>query len=589
MKVNSRPAACLVSFLLQGKNVLLEQPKKSGNKVISHVLTSHAGDLYIHCLGNNRCPLEDPPSISEGCGGRVTDYRINVLASFVCPLGVKISDEVGIDDISLDISDEDITNALPSLPDIFMNSCLIPTLASYLRNDSVLDMARHVPVYRAVLGFVRCIAVSRNLVPLLHPGQHNTKNTSKDDTSSLCSLLTKMKLCVDTYGSRLRSSEKVEDSKKKIKVETTPSSAATKTEDLENESLSLLIPDVQTTSMLVHKAVDRYRWEHLKIDGSSTDGDAHGQGADEELLSTEEKYSFVMMPLQFDTFSVVTEGADGKINFTIPYHFSSSVKSATSSGQRTNAGRARRLAQEIASLSTSLPLSYSSSVFVRCDEERLDIMKVLMTGPADTPYANGCFEFDVYFPLDYPSNPMHISFETTGNHRIRFNPNLYNDGKVCLSILNTWHGRPEEKWNSQTSSFLQVLVSIQSLILVPEPYFNEPGYERSRGTHSGTVNSREYDANIRQATVKWAMLEPLKNPCPCFKQVIERHFFLKKDEVLGQCDEWIGELETWSKEKRTMRSISHHLDSLRRHTTQLRDEIAKLSEDCLETPDDDTE
>jgi hypothetical protein len=28
--------------------------------------------------------------------------------------------------------------------------------------------------------------------------------------------------------------------------------------------------------------------------------------------------------------------------------------------------------------------------------------------------------------------------------------------QVCLSILNTWHGRPEEKWNPQTSSFLQV-------------------------------------------------------------------------------------------------------------------------------------
>lgn len=68
-----------------------------------------------------------------------------------------------------------------------------------------------------------------------------------------------------------------------------------------------------------------------------------------------------------------------------------------------------------------------------------------------------------------------INFETTGHHTVRFNPNLYNDGKVCLSVLNTWHGRPEEKWNPQTSSFLQVLVSIQSLILVPEPYFNEPG------------------------------------------------------------------------------------------------------------------
>lgn len=100
---------------------------------------------------------------------------------------------------------------------------------------------------------------------------------------------------------------------------------------------------------------------------------------------------------------------------------------------------------------------------------------MFFVGPADTSYGNGCFEFDVFFPSDYPLSPMMINFETTGHHTVRFNPNLYNDGKVCLSVLNTWHGRPEEKWNPQTSSFLQVLVSIQSLILVPEPYFNEPG------------------------------------------------------------------------------------------------------------------
>lgn len=84
------------------------------------------------------------------------------------------------------------------------------------------------------------------------------------------------------------------------------------------------------------------------------------------------------------------------------------------------------------------------------------LLKVLITGPAETPYANGCFEFDVYFPPDYPNSPMLINLETTGRHTVRFNPNLYNDGKVCLSVLNTWHGRPEEKWNAHTSSFLQV-------------------------------------------------------------------------------------------------------------------------------------
>lgn len=65
----------------------------------------------------------------------------------------------------------------------------------------------------------------------------------------------------------------------------------------------------------------------------------------------------------------------------------------------------------------------------------------------------------MYFPAEYPAVPMLINLETTGRHSVRFNPNLYNDGKVCLSVLNTWHGRPEEKWNAHTSSFLQVTYS----------------------------------------------------------------------------------------------------------------------------------
>ena len=130
-----------------------------------------------------------------------------------------------------------------------------------------------------------------------------------------------------------------------------------------------------------------------------------------------------------------------------------------------------------------------------------------------------CFEFDVFLPSEYTDSPPMINLQTTGNQTVRFNPHLYHDGKVCLSILNTWHGRPEERWNGQTSSFLQVLVSIQSLILVSEPYFNEPGYERSRGTPAGTASSIEHDANIRQATVKWGMLEQIRKSSSCFKEV----------------------------------------------------------------------
>lgn len=43
---------------------------------------------------------------------------------------------------------------------------------------------------------------------------------------------------------------------------------------------------------------------------------------------------------------------------------------------------------------------------------------------------------------------------------------------------------------------LQVLVSIQSLILIPKPYFNEPGYEASMNTVDGKRRSDSYNENI---------------------------------------------------------------------------------------------
>ena len=70
---------------------------------------------------------------------------------------------------------------------------------------------------------------------------------------------------------------------------------------------------------------------------------------------------------------MVSEDDDGKLGFKVNYHYMSQVKNANDAN---SAARARRLAQEAVTLSTSLPLSSSSSVFVRCDEERLDIMKV---------------------------------------------------------------------------------------------------------------------------------------------------------------------------------------------------------------------
>lgn len=193
--------------------------------------------------------------------------------------------------------------------------------------------------------------------------------------------------------------------------------------------------------------------------------------------------------------------------------------------------RTVRLAKELAGLASLLPISCSSSVFVRADTQRQQLWRVIITGPDDTPYSGGCFVFDCYFPQQYPMEPPRIKLLTTGNNMVTFNPNLYESGKVCLSLLGTWKGDKGESWDAHTSRMLQVLVSIQSLILVPEPYFNEPGYEREIGTKQGERRSLEYSMPVRENCIRWAMIENLQNPPHEFREVIMEHFRLRGRKI----------------------------------------------------------
>ncbi|KAG4080028.1 hypothetical protein HA402_006340 [Bradysia odoriphaga] len=81
--VTSRPSSCLINFLLNGRSVLLEMPRKSGGKLTSHLLSAHGGEIFIHTLHIARSCLEDPPSILEGGGGKVTDYRITDFGALI--------------------------------------------------------------------------------------------------------------------------------------------------------------------------------------------------------------------------------------------------------------------------------------------------------------------------------------------------------------------------------------------------------------------------------------------------------------------------------------------------------------------------
>ncbi|PRQ39143.1 putative aminoacyltransferase, E1 ubiquitin-activating enzyme [Rosa chinensis] len=107
------------------------------------------------------------------------------------------------------------------------------------------------------------------------------------------------------------------------------------------------------------------------------------------------------------------------------------------------------------------------TIYVRVYDTRIDLLRAVIIGAAGTPYHDGLFFFDIKFPPDYPKHPPKVHYRS---HGLCLNPNLGAGGHVCLSILNTWIGWRYERWNPAQSTILQVLVSIQALVLNEKPY-----------------------------------------------------------------------------------------------------------------------
>ena len=186
--------------------------------------------------------------------------------------------------------------------------------------------------------------------------------------------------------------------------------------------------------------------------------------------------------------------------------------------------------QEYDVLMKSCDFSYDTAVYVCADVKNMTAMWVLITGPKDTPYSHGCYIFDVFLPNTFPNSYPMMTHVNNGNRR--FNPNLYANGKVCLSLLGTWgtNDGSGECWNESTSTLSQVFKSIQSLILIDEPYFNEPGYESSINTPNGKNSSKNYNIGIRYYNMCYAIHDMLSYPdrYPEFKTIMQSHFRLKK-------------------------------------------------------------
>lgn len=165
--------------------------------------------------------------------------------------------------------------------DLLARSCLLPALSSYLRNDSVLDMARHIPLYRAVLQLLRAMALSSQLAPLLLP-----RGVIRSGDPSVVSLLSNMRVCVDTYVHKINRTR----TNKSKNVSKYPDDSE------QDEGLATLIPDIQESATIVQNATRKLSDVNEELPGPSP------TTQELPLRSIEHRYLEVMKNLQFGRF-----------------------------------------------------------------------------------------------------------------------------------------------------------------------------------------------------------------------------------------------------------------------------------------------
>jgi Ubiquitin-conjugating enzyme len=138
---------------------------------------------------------------------------------------------------------------------------------------------------------------------------------------------------------------------------------------------------------------------------------------------------------------------------------------------------------------------------------------------------------------------MPPSFGNTGDGQ-RISSNLYNDGKVCISILGTYQAWDDsQRWNQTTSSLAQVLASIQTQLLGDaEPCFSEGfNHDAQRGTPAGEIGSTRFSHKVRLHTLCYAMISHLRHPPLGFEEVTKQHCAICRKWVLAQARRWTME------------------------------------------------
>uniref|UniRef100_A0A0E0FJ00 UBC core domain-containing protein n=1 Tax=Oryza nivara TaxID=4536 RepID=A0A0E0FJ00_ORYNI len=137
---------------------------------------------------------------------------------------------------------------------------------------------------------------------------------------------------------------------------------------------------------------------NVSTNNSLLDPFSSGNGTVLSVQKHEPECSSVISSMTRTEYGFESDGCNSFSHFDVQ-DFSDHYYAKNSPG-KTSKDWVKTIQNEWRLLQKDLP----ESIYVRVYEDRIDLLRAAIVGPAETPYHDGLFFFDVHFPSEYPQS-----------------------------------------------------------------------------------------------------------------------------------------------------------------------------------------
>ncbi len=118
--------------------------------------------------------------------------------------------------------------------------------------------------------------------------------------------------------------------------------------------------------------------------------------------------------------------------------------------------------------------------------------RVTFEGPPDTLYSGGLFTALLKFPAEFPNSPPEMKFETE-----MFHPNIYTDGRVCISIL---HPAGVDRFNEQDKAEerWRPILGVEAILLSVISMLADPNLSSPANLDAAVMMKNDHEGYVKK-------------------------------------------------------------------------------------------